>query len=518
MTWRQLHDDKRWQQYNVSWSGVLWHQGEHDAGDNAQGNIANTSYYLNHDITPMIHALRNASFIPFSSPSLPVVVGQMLPSWVNNVSHPVRHGVEEALAMVTQYVAYTGYADSYGLLGDPVYRSGLDNEVIHFTARSQRILGKRYYVAYQAALLNYPEQPPAGNRLQRVRKRHDVHASEQPAFIPYLSFANNTRPAAVRTVPSPSPSALLPAIGVCMSGLEDGDKVPGKPGVDYGIPAAWEYEYFASKHLTMIRLPFKWERIQPTLSGPLDPFMVSVLKGQLAIAAALNMTILLDCHNYARYGEYVINGTTGPLTSEVFADLWLRMATEFGGLKGLHGYDLQNEPNNMPDLHVWPQAAQAAINAIRTVDTRTPIYVEGNQWSGAQQWQQNNPDFPLTDPNDNTVYSTHCYLDRDGSGTHFNWREEVAHNVSVHIGEQRLANFLAWKTKYGVRAHLGEMGAGYDNEGWFEALDLSVQLVRAAGMEMTYETRLHIRITQSCPGLVVQSDRCGRCVCVVLLL
>ena len=161
VTWQLLHDEKRWQQYNITWSGVLWHQGEHDAGDNAQGNIANTSYYLNHDIIPMIHALRNTSYIHFTHHTLPFIAAQMLPSWINNASHPVRHGVEVALAMVTQYVPYTGFADSYGLLGDPMYRSGLDNEIIHFTARSQRILGKRYFAAYQAALLNYPEQPPA---------------------------------------------------------------------------------------------------------------------------------------------------------------------------------------------------------------------------------------------------------------------------------------------------------------------------------------------------------------------
>ena len=80
----------------------------------------------------------------------------MLPSWMDNAKHPERQGVKEAIAFTTQYVPYTGFADSYGLLGDPVFLSGTDHEVILFTARSQRILGKRYYAAYQAALVNYP--------------------------------------------------------------------------------------------------------------------------------------------------------------------------------------------------------------------------------------------------------------------------------------------------------------------------------------------------------------------------
>ena len=146
--------------YTRLFSGVLWHQGEHDAGDNGAGHVANTTFYLQNDIGPMIAAFRNTTFLNFSSPTLPFVAGQMLPSWVDNSTHPVRQGVKIALAVLTQYVAYTGFADSYGLLGDPGNRSGLDNEVIHFTARSQRILGRRYHAAYDAALVNYPEQPP----------------------------------------------------------------------------------------------------------------------------------------------------------------------------------------------------------------------------------------------------------------------------------------------------------------------------------------------------------------------
>ena len=78
---------------------------------------------------------------------------------------------------------------------------------------------------------------------------------------------------------------------------------------------------FASSSVAM----FSRERLYPTLMGPLDPFSVGVLHGQLSIAASLNMSILLDCHNYARWNGAVLNGTTGPLTSAVFADFWLKV-------------------------------------------------------------------------------------------------------------------------------------------------------------------------------------------------
>ena len=87
------------------------------------------------------------------------------------------------------------------------------------------------------------------------------------------------------------------------------------------------------------------------------------------------------------------------------------------------------------------------------------------QGAGASTWIEQNPDFPLNDPSDNLVYSCHCYLDRDNSGTHFNWQEEVAHGVTVHTGEERLAPFVNWTRQHKVRAHLGEMGIGSDDDG-----------------------------------------------------
>ena len=157
--------------YNRSFDGVLWHQGTLDAGDNSQHIAANASYHLNHNLRPLIAALRNSSLLPFTSPSLPFMLSQMLPSWAFNVSHPERLGVMQALATLTQYVPYTGFADSFGLLGDPVFLSGSDHEVIHFTARSQRILGKRYNAAYQAALVNYSEQPVTGSPVVPLTER-----------------------------------------------------------------------------------------------------------------------------------------------------------------------------------------------------------------------------------------------------------------------------------------------------------------------------------------------------------
>ena len=52
--------------------------GTADAGDNQWHFAANESFYLYDDIVPLVHALRNASFLNFTRPTLPFVAGQML--------------------------------------------------------------------------------------------------------------------------------------------------------------------------------------------------------------------------------------------------------------------------------------------------------------------------------------------------------------------------------------------------------------------------------------------------------
>ena len=297
-----------------------------------------------------------------------------------------------------------------------------------------------------------------------------------PFSTPHLPLSNPLHPS----------SNSIPRLGVCLSGLEDGSRIPGRPNVDFGIPTVSEWAYFHSKRLDLVRLPFKWERMQPNISGPLDPFQLSIIRSQLAIAATLNMSVLLDCHNYARYGRLVINGTTGPLTSTAFADLWRRLATELHGLPGLLGYDLMNEPHDMSSLMIWPAAAQAAIDAIRTVDRTTRIYVEGNQWSGAANWTLLNPGFPLKDPQNLITYSAHCYLDRDGSGTHFDWDEETQHGVTLNTGVERLQSFVHFTQLHQVPGHIGEMGIGMDNEAWFIAYDRALAVMAENQFEHTY--------------------------------
>jgi len=80
----------------------------------------------------------------------------MMPAWVANPDHPLRLGVFTAIALVDQLSPYSATVSSFGLVGDPGYPAGNDHELVHFTAQSQRLLGKRYFAAYSLAKLNAP--------------------------------------------------------------------------------------------------------------------------------------------------------------------------------------------------------------------------------------------------------------------------------------------------------------------------------------------------------------------------
>src|SRR5258708_20530802 len=214
-----------------------------------------------------------------------------------------------------------------------------------------------------------------------------------------------------------SPFAM---IGVNLASLEGNPgAIPGVPNHDYLVPQPSDMDYLRSRGVSMIRLPFQWARLQPALYGPLDQTFLGFLTTLVDHAGTVGMSVLLDVHNFGSYGSNKIGD--GTLTGAHLADLWAKIAGVFAGKPGLAGYDLMNEPSNMPTTSAWPQAAQTVVNAIRAVDTNTTIVVEGDHWSTCAQWTTYNNTLLINDPANNLVYSAHLYLDRDSSGTHVDW-------------------------------------------------------------------------------------------------
>ncbi|MDE7436879.1 MAG: GH92 family glycosyl hydrolase [Muribaculaceae bacterium] len=260
----------------------------------------------------------------------------------------------------------------------------------------------------------------------------------------------------------------------------------GRFNVDYHYPTTEELDYWHSKGMDLIRLPFKWDRIQREVNGPLSKDEADYIKYLLREADARGMKILLDMHNYGRRnygGEYRIIGDS--LMPTHFGQAWAELARQFKDEPGLYGYGLCNEPHDMLESCPWVEIAQVAIDSIRSVDRRTAIVVAGNTWSSAERWPEINQGLEsLNDPNDNLIFEAHCYFDRDASGI---YREGYdAEGAYPTIGVDRVRPFVDWLKKHNKRGLLGEYGVPGDDPRWLECLDLFLNYLAENGVEGTY--------------------------------
>jgi endoglucanase len=251
------------------------------------------------------------------------------------------------------------------------------------------------------------------------------------------------------------------------------------------VPTIAELDYYRSRRINTFRLPLWWEFLQPTLMSELDPIYVALFAPLLDYAARNGQKILLDIHNFGRYKTAVIGSGSVPMIA--FVDLWTRLATVFSGHPGLEGYDIMNEPHDMPAKATWPRAAQAAVNAIRKVDRRTPIYVQGDGWSNAADWLGDwhlNSRLNIKDPANKIIYSAHVYADWNKTGTYSKSFTDDGATTRTLI--DRFNVFQRWLEQNGFRGHIGECGVP-PNAGWLACLDAFLEYLS----HQTNITELH---------------------------
>lgn len=271
-----------------------------------------------------------------------------------------------------------------------------------------------------------------------------------------------------------------------LAGLEFGTQragfcnaFPGAMGTDYSPNGRTTFQRLVEAGFQAFRIPFRWERIQPRLRGPLDPDAVQQLRLQINLARAAGAGVLLDLHNYGRYAMHVDGTATfvgfeeefdgQPLLgSEDLADFWARMAHAFSGLPGILGYGLMNEPHDLPE-GAWVRASARATEAIRAEGDQTTLYVAGDRWSSAAHWAFVNPAGPwVDDPLDKVIYEAHCYLDQDGSGEyHLSYAQERDSDPDLESrSQERLTPFLDWLEAHGAEGFLGEFAVPAQDHRW----------------------------------------------------
>jgi endoglucanase len=272
-------------------------------------------------------------------------------------------------------------------------------------------------------------------------------------------------------------SGPMPYRGVNLASADFGvnsdgtGSLPGTFGSTYTYPdpayvSGYSAQYFVNKGMTTFRLPFRWERLQRTRGAAFDSAELTRLTTTVNRLTGMGAVVLLDPHNYARYGTALIGSST--VSNADFADFWSRLATQFkGNSRVLFG--LMNEPYDLP-TEQWVSAANAAIAAIRATGATNLILVPGNAWTGAHSWTQSWYGTPnstallaIKDPGNNVAFEVHQYLDSGYSGS-----SDTC--VSTTVGPTVMAGFTQWLRANGKKGFLGEF-AGGNNSTCLAALD-----------------------------------------------
>ena len=217
------------------------------------------------------------------------------------------------------------------------------------------------------------------------------------------------------------------------NGPPNSNRNPGVRGEDYWYPGLTPdpntgrntFEYLAERGVDVVRIPFRWERLQPHLGYRLDPTDLSELKDSVAAAGSAGLGVILSLQNYGGYWADV-DGTvqklrlgTPELSTARFKDIWVRLSGVFGQNESVVGYDLMNEPAGAGGIgkgghdteeRQWEAITREVVDAIRGLDDDKWLMIPG--YGGAGRWPENHPEpWISNDPYDRYMYTAHQYFD-----------------------------------------------------------------------------------------------------------
>lgn len=262
--------------------------------------------------------------------------------------------------------------------------------------------------------------------------------------------------------------------GVNIAGAEN--TYPSSSQFNYIYPAAMELDYWASKGMSLIRMPVLIRRLQPTSYGPLDPVgrtdepavagsTAGTQTNLLAIKAVLDravtdgLYVVIDPHNYGYIHDTNTNterliGADAEGTAQ-FVDWWIRMATKFKNYPNVI-FGLINEPHDQTAAQ-WKAGAVSAINGIAQVTTARWVFIPGTSWTGGHTWVSSGNGAAwagyVPPAGMNIAFEMHEYLDSDSSGQHA---------VCAGFGSAPMVAATAWANTNGFKIWIGEIGWSQD--------------------------------------------------------
>ncbi|MDR0353425.1 MAG: glycoside hydrolase family 5 protein [Opitutaceae bacterium] len=374
---------------------------------------------------------------------------------------------------------------------------------------------ERYSVA-AASLAAGAESAPASAPAASATG-DSYHDPIVPEGISSASDAPSTAVAAVVAPPGTPPVSRQTANrsyrrGINIAGAEYGNRsVPGNLGVE-NTNYTWNdeavYRYFAGKGFDIFRVPFRWDRMQPVLNGPLDPQYLAGLKRNIEWAKQYGGQVILDVHSFAAY--YGVRFDTPDAsnpdlpvpTSAHFNDFWTKLSNEFKDEPGVYAYDLMNEPVGISES-AWKNISQSCLLAIRKNGDSKLIMIEGSAYAGASDWANKNKAAAggwISDPANNYMYSAHCYFDQDASGTYSrSFDGELGGDIDAVTERalKRIRDFIDWCDTFEERGFVGEFGVPasehppsssnhHPDDRWLQVLEAFMTALDAAGMDATY--------------------------------
>jgi endoglucanase len=228
-------------------------------------------------------------------------------------------------------------------------------------------------------------------------------------------------------------------------------------GMEFGgaacVPTQMSIDYFTAMGHNIFRIPFKWEKLQPSLGGPLDAAYLAALDEAVnrVTNGHPNNVAIVDCHNYFLYNGVLLTSATNDLPN-----LWTPLAAHYKSNQKVF-FGMMNEPHDSTTEEVFA-VYQATINAIRATGAPNLILVSGNGWDGlmdfvANPWYGTPNTYlaGLTDPYDNYVFEMHQYFDDVYEGHHAE---------CTRFPIERIKAVAPWLRSVGKKAIITEIGLG----------------------------------------------------------
>ncbi|WCT73226.1 glycoside hydrolase family 5 protein [Sphingomonas naphthae] len=307
---------------------------------------------------------------------------------------------------------------------------------------------------------------------------------------PHFPMIERRRPAAAPFVPPPAPRrrrARWAALGLALALAAGGAGAwqafsKDKVAVPHGAPVYWgvnlaggefapdddnaeygkNYIYpdakiaapFVAAGMNVVRLPLRWERIQPWPQAMLSPIESKRLDETLDGLSDVPL-VILDIHNFGAFHKEPLRADAK--SADMLADLWRRLALRYKDRPNI-AFGLMNEPVDM-DAREWRQLADSTVAAIRGTGARNLILVPGVSWTGAHSWMQGGAGSNaeamkgFRDPGGNFAIEMHQYLDGDSGG-------HGADCVDRRVAIDRMRDATDWLRENHYRGFLGEFATG----------------------------------------------------------